>query len=267
MPTERWSFWRDQAVVALVLTIATICLGLLLDYVKDDIGVWSLLGAAGVMLLVLVVGSWSAHSLIARPAIGRLELQQRQISDALHQAVVQRCDELGGCLATAERGIEGLRLSVDALKAMTGRAWLLSREELLAEERKANVSEIWIISRSLDEETDPSFIAVVKNNLKRGITYRYIVPDQPATRARAQQVCSAHGDARRVQVVFVSDDLFVLVAPQDIALFGPIGRNADSVIGYMNLPIGEGGNEFFLRLGNEHVRELVGRLMPRVGIK
>lgn len=267
MSTERWSFWKDQAVIALVLTVATIVLGLLLDYVKDGIGVWPLLGAAGIMLLVLLVGSWSAHSLIARPAIRRLEAQQKQISEVLHQAVVQRCDGAAERLAAAERGIERLRLSIDALKAMTGKEWLLSREELLAEERKANVSEIWIISRSLDEETDPSFIAVVKNNVKRGITYRYIVPDQPATRARAAQVRSAHGESTRVQVVFVSDDLFVLVAPQDIALFGPVGRNANGVIGYMNLPIGEGGNEFFLRLGNEHVRELVGRLMPRVGIK
>jgi len=173
-------------------------------------------------------------------------------------------DGIGGIQTNVVEELRRVHLAIEAMKSMVGQEWLISRAELLDIEKNTDVEEIWIISQSLAEETNKEFLDMVKSNLKRGICYRYIVADQPAIHARAEQIKSAHGNSKEMQFIFVSDEMFALVAAHDIAIYGPRGRGAEQRMGFMNLPTGDGGNEYFIRLGPRFVQEIVGRLLSKI---
>lgn len=233
------SFWRDQGIIAAVLTAIAIAVGFWLDKTKSSVGTGMMVASVAIVISLYIVISYIAYRAVHIYVLR--EVEQRVIPN-----------------------LDALRLAIESLKATIGQQWLISREELLAIEKKASVDEIWIVSQSLEEETDPLFAKIVARNLKRGIKYKYIVSDQPSVRTRTEEMKSAFRSDGGLQFVFVSDELFALVAPQDIAIYGPVGKNADRCEGYMNVPIGTGGNEYFIRLAPKYVRELIGRLRARV---
>lgn len=280
------SLWRDQGVLALIIVAATILLGLALDVAKSAFGLQTVMVAAGVMLLLLVLVTYCAFKILVSRVITEIEGLQLESASVLTQSVnrlttqmqiaLKQFDSSSAALVSANaqqlRGLslalsDGLhdnQLAMEALKAMLGKEWLISRAALLDIEKKAKVEEIWIISRSLEEETNKEFLEIVRKNIKRGVRYRYITMDEPNARSRAEKIRAAHEFNERVTVHFVSDQLFALVAAHDIAIFGPIGLNAHESVAFMNLPLDQGGNDFFIRLGPRHTQEIVGQLLNRV---
>ena len=202
---------------------------------------------ASVIILVLwFLLSFCAYKVLLQLVMTKVENDLVTISDSVAE------------------GLRNVRFSIESLKAMMGKKWLISRVQLLEIEQKATVGEIWIVSRNLEEETSGEFLNVVRSNVKRGIRYRYFAPTEPHTQSKIEKVRSAHAFNDLVSICAVADEFFSLVAAHDIVIFAPVGRNAHHCAAYMNLPLDEGGTEFYIRLGPNHTQEIVGRLLARV---
>lgn len=223
-------FWRDAGVLALMIAGLSVLATIAVNLVYEKFGFWPTAG--GVLLVVGLV-------FVISFAVFR----------CLHSTISDRLDALEN--------------TVRSVKAAFGKDWLISREELLRLEEKTKAAEIWIISRGLQEETDEeTYLRVVRKNIKRGITYTYIVPDNEVTRAKAEQIKSAHENSGQIGFRFMTEEFFDLAAAQDIAILGPVGRDAANMRAYMNLPTGGEGSEYFIVLGKEFAERLVGRLLP-----
>ena len=167
--------------------------------------------------------------------------------------------------ALADR-LDALKDTMLSVKAAFGKEWLISREELLRIEQRTKAKEVWIISHGLQEETDKqTYLGVVRKNIKRGIKYTYVVPDNDVTRARAEQIRAAHRNSSKIVFRFIKEEFFDLVAAQDIAILGPVGEGSESMKAYMNLPVSRGGSEYFIVLSSDFAQRLVGRLMAAKG--
>lgn len=222
-------FWRDAGVLALVIAALSLVATIAINLVYEKFGFWSTAG--GLLFVVALVF-------------------------AVSYAVFK-------CLyATISDRLDALDVTVRGVNAAFGKDWLISRAGLLKIEEKTKAGEVWVISRGLQEETDEeTYLRVVRKNIKRGIKYTYIAPDNDVTRAKAEQIKSAHENSTQIDFRFIKEEFFDLVAAQDIAIIGPIGKEADSMKAYMNLPIGPGGSEYFIVLGGEFAEKLVGRLL------
>lgn len=222
-------FWRDAGVLALVISGLSLIVSVAMSRVYEKLGFWPTAGGA-----LLVVGLVFAISYAA--------------FRCLHSAISDRLDIL-------EETIRNVR-------AAFGNDWLVSRDELMRLESNTKASEIWIVSQGLQEETnDQTYLRVVRKNIGRGIRYTYIVPDNDVTRTKAAQIRSAHENNARVVFRFIREEYFDLVAAQDIAILGPVGKGAASMRAYMNLPIESGGADNFVVLSNDYAQRLVGRLL------
>lgn len=224
-------FWRDNGVMALIIMILTLVASLGIDRVYETLGFWTTIGA----LLFVVM-------LMAAVAIA--------VSKFLYYMMDER--------------LQALEHAVQSIKAAFGQEWLISREELLCIEEKTKATEIWILSRGLQEETnEETYLRVVRKNIKRGITYTYFVCDNEMTRVKAEQIKSVHGNTPSICFRFMTEEFFDLAASQDIAIFGPRGANASNMKAYMNLPCGNSGSEYFIVLNKDFSERLVGRLLKQ----
>ncbi|WP_373491932.1 hypothetical protein [Parasphingorhabdus sp.] len=138
--------------------------------------------------------------------------------------------------------------------------WLITSQRLRKIEAASTASRIWIITRSMEEELDPDLFGdVVKGNIARGIKYTYVVPDIPPILARVERVKDLY-QSDQIDFLAINDPLFDLISAQDMAIFGALGAGSKEMAGYMNLPIQEGGNDYFMVLNSRHCELIVGTL-------
>jgi hypothetical protein len=162
----------------------------------------------------------------------------------------QFSEEIKGAMANLDKRFD--------IVAVTAKAdWLVPNERLMEIEKRVKCDTVWIITASLEEEISATLFApIIKNNLKKGIKYRYLVPDDPVLRGRANNLKAALGDHHDLSFEFINDPLFKVISMQDFAIYL---SERDSQA-YMNLPIREGGTAYFLELGRNQTEMLVGHL-------
>ena len=104
--------------------------------------------------------------------------------------------------------------------------WLHTSAEMNKIEEKVRCKDIWVISYDLSNDTTgdlvTSLVTVVKNNLKRNITYTFIVPDTEHTTAvlpRLYQIFSSH--PRQLRVIKISQDTFDFFTATHITIYNP----------------------------------------------
>jgi len=142
--------------------------------------------------------------------------------------------------------------------AVTAKAdWLVANDHLMKIEKTVKCHTVYIITASLDEEIDDKqYAPIIKNNLKRGIKYHYLVPDDPVLQSRAAHLKTKLSNPDGLSFEFFKDPLFRIISLQDVAIYC-----ADtSAHAYMNLPIREGGTAYFLELGHAQTETLVAHL-------
>lgn len=87
-------------------------------------------------------------------------------------------------------------ISVDVVEGITRRmnqyvekgavTWLLTDKQLVEHERTLPVDEIWLVSSDLATDIPGSpYYDVVRQNLEKGVRYRYFIPRSLAAEARA----------------------------------------------------------------------------------
>ena len=108
--------------------------------------------------------------------VDRMAMEAEEARDRLETSVTD-------LLAEFDEHRQALRDFVLASKLNL--VWSLSRK--LKRESKANA--VWVLSPDLDSESDfPEIRAVVRSNLARGVSYRYLIRDSERTVERAREL-------------------------------------------------------------------------------
>lgn len=231
-----WKRLIDHGFLALIISILTILFSVVLSQVQSKVGWLALVLGLSFMLALYVSTVW----LIQRPII----------------------DVLG----------EGLT-EVSQLVSNSSKSFLYSNHKLEEYERNVNCPDIWILTADLLTEVERDiFKRLVVPNIKRGIRYVYFVPDTPVIRGRIAQMRSQYsglGKTDEVQLTFLPDTFFFLVANLEIAIYNPLADGNQQFAprtAFMGLPtttIAEEGH-YYVPIARELVDKLVGQLDPLV---
>lgn len=142
---------------------------------------------------------------------------------------------------------------------------ICKEEQLASMERTCLFEEIWLISPDLLTEINSGIYAgVVKKNLKKGIRYKYFVPDTEINRVRVKIFKRNCGHSKNLEVYFLADDFFFLVPSVNFAIYEPMKSITDGKKGYMGLPIQGATESFAILMNNDFVDAVVGKLAERL---
>ncbi len=91
--------------------------------------------------------------------------------------LLNRLDEINNSGHALDHYIEKMK---QALKGTIGESVIDYKELIRLENSVEDNSEIWIMTSALQLETDSEMGKVIRNNLKRGVIYRYLIPMEDA---------------------------------------------------------------------------------------
>lgn len=161
-----------------------------------------------------------------------------------------------------------LKSIIQELRDVTSSArysWLYTTAEVNEFESKCRCSNIWVVSPDLSNDTGSSaadIIAVVKKNLRRGITYTYIVPDSEAIDAvlpNLRQTFMSHPE--QLRLVRLPQDTFRLLTTAHITMYNPNMEDNRVPDVFIELPIEQRGHGrgYWVKVANDAALGFVGR--------
>jgi hypothetical protein len=141
---------------------------------------------------------------------------------------------------------------------------LLTFEELMAIERQIDCKEIWVVTGSLEGDIrEETTWHTIKHNVERGVTYKYILPENPKLRGRAEILASKLPSGDAVKFEYISPGpLLEIINIHDFVIYDPAGKIAGRKA-YMNVPI-ETGKKYFLALSSAHAETVYSYLKDSV---
>jgi hypothetical protein len=234
--------WNETGTLAIIVTVLVIVASFLVGKIADFLSVSNtLIGGAIIFVLFATV-----------------------VFLANRFAFVPIRAAIAGDATKVETKLKVLSSSIDAMASIYKADWLITSRRLRELEEEVQSDHIWIITGGLEEELDDkAFGAVIAKNIARGLTYTYFVPDTPIVRGRIAKMRLTHKNSPRLQFRIIKTPLFNLVAAQDLAIYGALDPNAGRLTGYMNLPIRQGGSEYFILLGPQYAEQIVAELMAQ----
>mgnify|MGYP001449171439 CR=1 FL=1 len=232
--------WIGTGVLAAIVTILAVVAALVISKVAELVGLPQAIAGGG-LLLVFILSLFSVtYFFLLRPVMAQLAGERAELSSGFRT--------LGG--------------RFDSVSAIFNADWLITSSRLMEIEAVTDSKEIWIITRSLEEEMDNSLYGpIVRSNCERGVKYTYFVPNNPIAPIRVQKLKAWLGVTEMIECRVIPHSLFDIVSAQDIAIFGPTGNDAHRMKGYMNLPIKERGTDFFIELGPQFCEQIVAILL------
>jgi len=221
-----------QSSVAILLTFFTILLGIILNEIQSKVG-WGMLITSLVFILALFgIVIWLVVRYVFAVSI--------DIADEIKE-------------------------TLDKYSGIEKRSWLITGKELVRYESRCNFSEIWLISSDLSTDcVGGQFHKVVLKNLKKGIKYRYFVPNTPVLKVRMDQLFKYNNNHPNLKVTYIDDSFFFLVPNFDFAIYNPYKQGDSSRVAYMGLPIPGENNLYHVRFSDDLTDVLMGKLAPLV---
>ena len=141
--------------------------------------------------------------------------------------------------------------------------WLYSEAKLIEFEGFVKTRTIWVITPDLSKDGDPgesAFQRVVGHNIRRGVHYTYVYPDNDITRARAVAVRRLFQHyPEQLQCCAVPVDDFARLSISHMVLYNPsMEESCDAVTAFLEAPVG--GPPHWLRIQHRDATvSLVGR--------
>ncbi len=137
-------------------------------------------------------------------------------------------------------------------------SWLLTAAQIEGMERKTNAKDVWIVSPDLSYDTFKGKLAkAVKNNLARGVTYTFIVPDSDGIKARLpdlQRLFATHPNQLTIKPI--PKNTFDLFAVRHIGIEDPLGTNGAPQV-FLEIPIEQEG--YWIKVAEGPAIALTGR--------
>jgi hypothetical protein len=222
----------NQAWLAIVVTFFTIVLGILLNEIQPKLG-WSIL----VISLITIIAIFSIVVWLVVRFVFSVTFDFAQ----------------------------GIQDTLDRYIASEKIGWMLTTPKLCKFEKQSKAPEIWLISSDLSEDCiGGPFQRVVAANLKRGIRYRYFVPDKPEIRSRVKQLVEYNKNPQNLEFTYLSDDFFFLVPKFDFAIYNPLKEKGTERVAYMGIPVSGDPGRYHANIGDELIDVLVGKLLSLI---
>jgi hypothetical protein len=159
--------------------------------------------------------------------------------------------------------LEDLKGHIDRHTAKDYVTWAISSKQLARFEAKVKTDQIWLVTCDLSEDIPGEvFFDVVHANLKRGVHYRYFIPQSLQAEARAKSLTENHKGAGKLDIVVLSDDFFFLTEQLDIAIYDPLNKTG-ARCGYLGLPV-PSPERIHAELLPEFVDLVIGRLQKQL---
>ena len=220
------AFIRDSLWVPVIMTCATIGLGLILSQMESSIG-WKPL----LLALVICVTCFSLSFIFYLKFVYPISLEL----------------------------LNDLKRDFGKFARRDSFPNVISAPQLADFEETKDFGEIWLITADMENETPAKlFNSVVGRNLKRGIKYIYFIPKGLRNTARAKEVRGSHGGHQSLSFVYLPDDFFFLTPRLDFAIYDPWNCRGLRC-GYMGLPIGT-EEQFHGLMETDLLDTLVGRI-------
>lgn len=204
MERKDW-FLTESSLVSLGTGIIIVVLGYALGYAENYLSTSGILLSLSLVVLntLILIG---LLRLLAVPALGRISANCRLISES--------------------RVMNGITVKVEGM---------ITIKELKVIESSA-LREVWIMCPSL--LLDRGYLKeVIAGNLKRGVKYRYILPDTKEVRARYQELLkdwekNKIDTPNQVEVLFIRhSEIFT-----DVGVYDPMTERAKGIIWTPPLP-------------------------------
>ena len=132
-------------------------------------------------------------------------------------------------------------------------------------EEKTKGKDIWVISPDLSNDTGPDavdIIAIVKKNLRRKITYTYIVPDTESIKALLPGLSKIFGaHSNQLKIIKIPQNTFQMMTAAHIVIYNPNMDDGEHPLVFLELPINERGygKGFWVKTANDAALAFIGR--------
>jgi len=218
-----------------------------------------LIPALGIVVLLVSIVISKAYDLLGLPRVA--------IGTGVVAVIVLILGSIAvGFAANIHRQeIDTVLQHLESIIPPTGFDWLLSDSDLAAAEAHARGDQIWIVSPDLRNVTGQGVISdAVKSNVKRGITYTYIVPKSDVVQGLLpglRQVFKSN--PKRLRLVQLPENEFRLLSVTHVAVFNAtlVGGQAPEV--FLELPIedkeGTRDRGYWIQVAHEAALGFTGR--------
>jgi hypothetical protein len=142
--------------------------------------------------------------------------------------------------------------------------WQFSEQNIAAFEQSVkDESEIWVVSANLDHDAFKGALAdAVACNLKRGISYTYVVPQKDDIYPRVDAIKNLHSSSNLPpKFRFVERDEFDNITETNITIYNPVAtKESDSEV-FIELPIDrEPSKRLWARVDKYFSDKIIGRI-------
>jgi hypothetical protein len=218
--------------------------------------------------IIIVVMTYHIFRHVTKDFVARLRIEtdrlNTEVGSASTDSVKHICDAV----------IKGVQRYVDVCDDLRGAEWLMSSSSLSEYERLAHsrgCEEIWVVTSDLSEGIPGSvYSAVVTQNLKLGMTYRYFIPfGAPLIEGRIGLIRSGNQDhmdrlhfhrMKREQL----PDLFPLIEDMDFILYNPHGNSKVGYMGFSPDGVPDDRGRYKIRMNERLVSRIVGLIDLKV---
>ena len=227
------SWLTDQAWVAILVTFFTIILSVVISEIQTRVG-WITL----IISLTTVIGIYTIITWLNLKYVFSISLK---LSHDIQE-------------------------KIDSYIGFEKKGWIFTVPQLVEFEKNIDTPEIWLISGDLAEDVvGEPFFEAVQQNIKRGVKYRYFVPDRPEIHARVSQIQKHYRTTKSIRVTYLSTDFFFLVPDLDFAIYNPYRANADvERVCYMGLPVPGEEIHYEVKISDDLIDVLIGKLIPLI---
>lgn len=153
-------------------------------------------------------------------------------------------------------------IRAESQRVSGGFDWLYTKDQLLIYEEETGAAEIWLISADLlDDVGEGAFREAVRNNLARGMRYRFFVPDTVVLRSRATELMQSHSHPN-VRCVFLRDEFFFLVPKLDIVIYNPQRAGVEKRTAFLGIPAAGEEKHYSAKISDDLTDAIIGMLLP-----
>lgn len=145
------------------------------------------------------------------------------------------------------------------------REWVMTIGEVEKIERETAAPEIWVVTSDLkDDAAGGSFQGIVSRNIKRGILYRFFVPDTPEMRKATAALLAFNKNSEYLKITCLSQDYFILVPVCDLAIYNPLKKKGSDRLTLWGIENPEGQLRYCTKMGETYAEAIVKKLKKQL---
>jgi len=242
----------DPGIYALLISLIVIGGGFLIGYLTSNMSIGNLITSFLIVSFFVLI-SVGVGVYVFIPIVERVLI-------SVGRSVLRKVENATENVNLKIGAFEG---RMDIFQVFQDPDWVLTTNDLVKKEAETPMSEVWIISSYLGAEmVEDLFAPVIRENVRRGVKYYYVVPNDHLSLDKVRSIARMAGEG--VKAIEVRDsDFFNLVSSHDTCVFDPFERSPNAATGYMNVPNDVNQIDYFIKLSPDYARRLVSTIKAK----